>query len=87
MPFTPSPNSGIFPSCAASRWSWAGAPNSRGVVATCSYEARVFGIRSAMPASHSRRLCPEVIFVKPRFDVYRCIVAEIQPSFCDFDEA
>jgi DNA polymerase-4 len=43
-----------------------GDPNSRGVVATCGYEARKFGIRSAMPASKVYRLCPEAIFwIKP----------------------
>jgi DNA polymerase IV len=63
-----------------------GAPDSRGVVATCSYEARVFGIRSAMPASYARRLCPEVIFVKPRFDVYRSLSADIQAIFCEFTD-
>ncbi len=48
-----------------------GKPDSRGVVATCSYEARQFGVRSAMPSAHAYRLCPQAIFVKPRFDVYR----------------
>ncbi len=48
-----------------------GKPDSRGVVATCSYEARQFGVHSAMPSSHAYRLCPQAIFVKPRFEVYR----------------
>jgi DNA polymerase-4 len=48
-----------------------GKPDSRGVVATCSYEARQFGVRSAMPSAHAYRLCPQAFFVKPRFDVYR----------------
>ena len=61
-----------------------GSPDTRGVVATCSYEARAFGIRSAMPASHARRLCPEAIFVRPRFEVYRAISAEIRHIFKHF---
>jgi DNA polymerase-4 len=48
-----------------------GDPDRRGVVATCSYEARRFGIHSAMAAAHARQLCPQVIFVRPRFAVYR----------------
>jgi DNA polymerase-4 len=48
-----------------------GSPDSRGVVATCSYEARQYGIHSAMPSSQAYRLCPQAIFVKPRFEAYR----------------
>src|ERR671921_2446707 len=43
----------------------------RGVVAAASYEARKFGIRSAMPSVTAKRRCAELVFVKPRFDVYR----------------
>jgi len=63
-----------------------GAPDSRGVVATCSYEARVFGIRSAMPASQAYRLCPEAVFVRPRFEAYRAVSAEIRAIFQEFTE-
>jgi DNA polymerase-4 len=48
-----------------------GDPNSRGVVSTCSYEARKFGVRSAMACSTAYRLCPMGIFVKPRFEAYQ----------------
>lgn len=51
----------------------------RGVVAAASYEARKFGVRSAMPLVTAKRQCPDLIFVKPRFDVYK----EIWPR--DFD--
>ncbi len=64
-----------------------GAPDSRGVVATCSYEARVFGIRSAMPASQAYRLCPEAVFVRPRFEAYRAVSAEIRAIFQEFTES
>ena len=48
-----------------------GDPNGRGVVATCSYEARRFGIHSAMSAAKARSLCPQAIFVRPRMEAYR----------------
>jgi DNA polymerase-4 len=56
----------------------------RGVVAAASYEARTFGIRSAMPAVTARRRCPELIFVKPRFDAYRAVSNQIRAIFAEY---
>jgi DNA polymerase-4 len=50
-----------------------GHPGRRGVVATCSYEARPFGVRSAMPSTQAARLCPDAVWVAPRFQHYRDI--------------
>ena len=61
-----------------------GPPNGRGVVAACSYEARRFGIRSAMPSAEAGRRCPDAAFVPPRFDVYRAVSAEIHAVFREF---
>jgi DNA polymerase-4 len=63
-----------------------GQPNSRGVVATCSYEARAFGVRSAMPSSQAMRLCPGAICVPPRFEVYRAVSSEIRDIFLDLTD-
>jgi DNA polymerase-4 len=56
----------------------------RGVVAAASYEARKFGVRSAMPSSTALRKCPELIFVKPRFEVYRAVSQQIRAIFADY---
>ncbi len=58
-----------------------GSPNSRGVVATCSYEARKYGVHSAMPSKIAQKRCPYAIFVKPRFDVYREVSNQIRDIF------
>ncbi|CAA2105765.1 DNA polymerase IV [Methylobacterium bullatum] len=60
-----------------------GGSRERGVVAAASYEARVFGVRSAMPSVTARRLCPDLLFVKPRFEVYRAISEEIRAVFAE----
>jgi DNA polymerase-4 len=56
----------------------------RGVVVAASYEARRFGVRSAMPSTTALRLCPELIFVPTRFDVYRAVSQQIRGIFCEY---
>lgn len=63
-----------------------GTPEQRGVVAACSYEARKFGIHSAMSATQAHQRCPHAIFLKPRFTVYREVSAEIQAVFHQFTD-
>ena len=58
----------------------------RGVVTAASYEARPFGVRSAMPSVTAKRRCPELIFVKPRFDVYREVSRQIRAIFADYTD-
>src|SRR5690606_28916178 len=58
----------------------------RGVVAAASYEARVFGVRSAMPGGQARRLCPDLIFVPARFDAYRAVSQQIRNIFERFTD-
>lgn len=61
-----------------------GGSAARGVVAAASYEARRFGVRSAMPSVTARRLCPELIFVRPRFDIYKAVSRQIRAIFADY---
>jgi DNA polymerase IV len=59
-----------------------GLPEGRGgVVATCSYEARKFGVRSAMPSKKALQLCPQIVFIKPRFDVYKDVSQKVRAIF------
>jgi DNA polymerase-4 len=60
-----------------------GGARERGVVAAASYEARAFGVRSAMPSVTARRKCPELMFVSPRFDVYREVSRQIRAIFAE----
>jgi DNA polymerase-4 len=60
-----------------------GYPAKRGVVAAASYEARQFGVRSAMPSTIAMRKCAELVFVPPRFDVYRAVSRQIHAIFTD----
>jgi len=63
-----------------------GDPGSRGVVATCSYEARRFGIHSAMSSVRAYRLCPQAIFVRPRFEAYRAVSLQIRELFHEYTD-
>lgn len=58
----------------------------RGVVAAASYEARKFGVRSAMPSLRAKKLCPELIFIPGRMDVYKGVSAEIQEIFHEYTD-
>ncbi len=58
----------------------------RGVVAAASYEARAFGVRSAMPSTTAIRQCPELIFVQPRFDAYRAVSQQIRAIFARYTD-
>lgn len=58
-----------------------GRSKERGVVAAASYEARKFGVRSAMPSVTARRQCPDLIFVRPRFEVYKAVSHQIREIF------
>src|SRR5690348_7382983 len=56
----------------------------RGVVAAASYEARAFGVRSAMPSITAMRKCAELVFVPPRFEVYHAVSRQIQAIFAEY---
>lgn len=63
-----------------------GGNSERGVVAAASYEARKYGVRSAMPATIARRKCPQLIFVKPRFAVYQQVSQQIRDIFYQYTD-
>ena len=61
-----------------------GGDGPRGVLTTCSYEARKFGCRSAMPSVTAKRLCPQLIFRRPRFSVYTQVSRQVRAIFLDY---
>jgi DNA polymerase-4 len=63
-----------------------GSARGRGVVAAASYEARAFGVRSAMPSVTALRRCADLVFVPPRFDVYRAVSRQIHTIFADYTD-
>ena len=63
-----------------------GGSRQRGVVAAASYEARVFGVRSAMASVVAIRQCPDLTFVKPRFEVYKAVSAQIRAVFARYTD-
>jgi len=63
-----------------------GSPNGRGVIAAASYEARAFGVRSAMPSARALRLCPDLVFVRPQFAKYKAVSQQLHEIFRDYTD-
>lgn len=63
-----------------------GSPNSRGVVTTCSYEARKYGVHSGMPSSRAWRLCPKGIFIRTDFPLYKQVSSQIREVFYNWTD-
>jgi len=63
-----------------------GRPGERGVVAACSYEARRYGIHSAMSSSLAKRLCPQAVFLSPRFEAYTAVSEQIRAIFHEYTD-
>ncbi len=75
-----------FPELAGNPVIIGGLPSRRGVVATCNYIARQFGISSAIASSKAAKLCPHAIFIKPRFETYRAVSREILDIFYSYTD-
>ena len=58
----------------------------RGVITTCNYEAREYGVHSAMPSAQARRLCPGLLILPPDFDKYRAASRQIREIFYDYTD-
>src|SRR5690625_3397488 len=63
-----------------------GSPQSRGVISTCNYEARRYGVRSAMASAHAQRLCPDLLIVPHRMDAYREASQALRQIFFQYTE-
>lgn len=63
-----------------------GSPQGRGVIATCNYLARQYGVHSAMPSAHAIRRCPELVFLKPNFPLYRQVSQQMRKIFARFTD-
>ncbi|WP_191485401.1 DNA polymerase IV [Pseudomonas sp. FEN] len=74
------------PSLAGKPMAVGGSADRRGVIATCNYEARAFGVRSAMSSRHALSLCPDLLIVKPRMDAYKEASKDIQAIFRDYTD-
>ncbi|WP_439887935.1 DNA polymerase IV [Pseudomonas sp. MBLB4123] len=74
------------PSLASKPLAVGGAADRRGVIATCNYEARAYGVRSAMASGHALKLCPELLIVKPRMEAYKAVSRQIHAIFRDYTE-
>jgi DNA polymerase-4 len=74
------------PSLAGKPLAVGGAADRRGVIATCNYQARAYGVRSAMASGHALKLCPDLLIVKPRMDAYKTVSREIQAIFREYTE-
>src|SRR4030095_1411871 len=61
-----------------------GGSQARGVVAAARYEARQVGVHSGMPAGVAQRKCPDLVFVKPRFEVYKAVSLQIRSIFAEY---
>jgi len=63
-----------------------GAADKRGVIATCNYPARAFGVRSAMATAYAKKLCPALLVIRPRFELYREVSQQMRQIFRNYSE-
>ena len=86
MPSMPRLSSEITQHCEENLFAVGGSPEKRGAVAAASYEARAYGVYSATPSRTAKYKCPHLIFVPPRFEVYKQISVQIQEIFSQFTD-